>query len=47
VRRNEQHRGHDNTKGREGTDKTKERRGNGKVGVNDKTEGDNIKGKDR
>lgn len=46
MRRNEEHRGQGSAKGREGTNKTMERRGNGKVGVKDKTEGDNIKGKD-
>jgi hypothetical protein len=45
VRRNEKYHVQDSANGREGTDKTMERRGNGTVGVKDTTEGDNRKGK--
>lgn len=47
MRRNEKYRGQDSANGREGTDRTVERRGNGTVGVKDTTEGDNTKGKER
>jgi hypothetical protein len=47
VRRNEKYRGQDIANGREGKDKTMERRGNGTVDVKDTTERDNTRGKDR
>ena len=47
MRRNEKYRGQDSSNGREGKDKTMERRGDGTVDVKDRTEGDNTKGKER
>lgn len=46
MRGNEKYRGQDSSNGREGKDKTMERRGDGTVGVKDTT-GDNTKGKER
>lgn len=45
--RNEKYRGQDSSNGRDGTNKTMERRSNGTVSVKDKTEGDNTKGEER
>jgi hypothetical protein len=47
VRISEKCCGQDSANGREGTDKTLERRGNGAVSVKDTTEGDNTKRKER
>lgn len=47
MRRNDKYCGQDSANGREGTDRTMERRGNGTVGVKDTTEGDNTKRKER
>lgn len=46
MRRNEKYRGQDSSNGREGKDKTMERRGDGTVGVKDTIGGDNTKGKE-
>jgi len=47
VRRNEKYSGLDSANGREGKDKTMERRGNGTVCVKDMTKGDSTRGKER
>lgn len=47
MNRNEKYRRQDSSNGREGKDKTMERRGDGTVGVKDKTGGNNTKRKER